>query len=369
MDKHDREFARLLDQSGARLIRKRRHAIYRLPSGGNIVCSATPSSWSASRKRVRDLRHIIRNQVNASAVPEKPEPHPSKSVSKHVRNIQQNWDARSEAEVRIPSLDRTPRGTDANRPFGQFSVKNISDLVDAAEMTDSWRHLDVFGRTRVLTRIASRVPQFAGVMVAAVRYAVTSEKELETLKGMPWFADGHRAISEAMQTAYSRVRLRSSDWQPALVIDDPESGRFLLEFDSNELLQVRDKIFAIELPAGSAYDYFVFTRNNTGNDQVARNHPWREDFIDDETERKLFYMVLLPTAATVFQVHLSASPKRSQAQVTTRQAIEDVLDTFQSISQYKRSSWKLRGPESTFSQVLVSIASIIIGSLNRFRGE
>jgi hypothetical protein len=359
MDRHEKEFARLLDKSGAVFLRKRRHVIYRLPSGSNVVCSATPSSWRASRQRVSDLKRILRDQTNASVVSEEPYLQPPTSASMRAQIHQSNVEARPQAEVHIPTLGRPAAERDAEQPVQQFFIESVSDLVDAAEMTESWRNLDVRGRTRVLTKIASRVSQFANVMVASVRYGVASEKELDILKDMPWFAPVRRTISEPVQAAYNRVSRRSSEWQPALVIDDPYNGKILLEVGSNELLESREKIFVAELPAGSNNDYFVITRNTTSTNQVTRNHPWGHDFRGDETERKLLYMVLLPTAAKTFQVHAESSSNGLKP-LTTREVVQDVLDTFQLICLQKHSPSTLKGVVCEFAQFLAAITPAIV---------
>jgi hypothetical protein len=143
------------------------------------------------------------------------------------------------------------------------------------------------------------------------------------------------------------------------VIDDPYNGKILLEVGSNELLESREKIFVAELPAGSNNDYFVITRNTTSTNQVTRNHPWGHDFRGDETERKLLYMVLLPTAAKTFQVHAESSSNGLKP-LTTREVVQDVLDTFQLICLQKHSPSTLKGVVCEFAQFLAAITPAIV---------
>jgi hypothetical protein len=273
MDRHEKEFARLLDKSGAALVRKSRHVIYRLPSGGNLVFPATPSTWSDSRKRVSTLKRIMRGQANASPVSEKPQPQPVELDSKRARIRQANREARPESDFRITTLDRPALGRDAQKPVRKYLIESVSDLVEAAERTESWRYLDVPGRTRALARIASSVPRFTHIKLAAVRYAVTSEKELDILKELHWFYPNRLSISEPMWAAYNRLAQRSSDWQPALVIDDPHDGTMILEVGSNELLEDQDRIFVLGLSAGPDFDYWMFTRQDIGSNRMVINHP------------------------------------------------------------------------------------------------
>ena len=334
MDKHEKEFANLLEKSGAVFLRKRRHVIYRLPSGGNLVCSATPSSWRAARQRVRDLKRILHAQASASVVSEGPQLQTPESEAKRLRMHQPIPDAESRAEVHIPALGRPAAERNTDRPIQKFFIENVPDLIDAAEATESWRRLDFSAQIRVLRKIGS---QFAHVEAATVRYAVTSDKELMFLQYYPWFTPEYREISPDVQATQSKVAQRSPGWRPALVIDDPIEGRLLLEIGSNELFGGAEKIFVTELGIWSGYDWRVFNRLNVSGEQIIKDHPWRESFFDDETEQRLFFMVFLPSAAAAFQIQPTANAGRDKSSMTTREAIRDILDTFQSIALQRRS--------------------------------
>ena len=53
------ELDQLLRDSGAVLVREKKHRVYRLPSGRNLVLSKTPSDRRTEANQIRDLRRLI----------------------------------------------------------------------------------------------------------------------------------------------------------------------------------------------------------------------------------------------------------------------------------------------------------------------
>lgn len=49
----------LLRESGAVLVRQKKHLVYQLPNGRRVTMSATPSDWRAERKQMRDIRRAL----------------------------------------------------------------------------------------------------------------------------------------------------------------------------------------------------------------------------------------------------------------------------------------------------------------------
>lgn len=55
----EEELARLLRESGAVLVRKNRHLVYRLPNGQMYTMAATPSDFRAADNQLRQLRKVL----------------------------------------------------------------------------------------------------------------------------------------------------------------------------------------------------------------------------------------------------------------------------------------------------------------------
>lgn len=58
-DKYTAKVDQLLRDYGAQLIRQKKHRVYRLSNGAQLVMSSTPSDVRVSRKRLTDLKRLI----------------------------------------------------------------------------------------------------------------------------------------------------------------------------------------------------------------------------------------------------------------------------------------------------------------------
>jgi hypothetical protein len=50
---------KMLKDSGAVLVRRKRHAIWRLPNGKNFVAPKTPSDHRVAQNNIRDLNKLL----------------------------------------------------------------------------------------------------------------------------------------------------------------------------------------------------------------------------------------------------------------------------------------------------------------------
>jgi hypothetical protein len=67
------EIDRLLAESGAVLVRHKKHLVYRLPNGRNFVAAKTPSDPArAAKNNLSDLRRALQAQATASDAKETP---------------------------------------------------------------------------------------------------------------------------------------------------------------------------------------------------------------------------------------------------------------------------------------------------------
>lgn len=73
----DRKVKTMLKDAGAKLKRNRKHQVYELPDGKNVVISSTPSDVNAMHSQVRDIKKATKTE----------EPKPQKPVgTKERRN-------------------------------------------------------------------------------------------------------------------------------------------------------------------------------------------------------------------------------------------------------------------------------------------
>ena len=68
-DEYTARVDQLLRDHGARLIRQKKHKVYKLSNGAQLVMSSTPSDVMVSRRRLADLRRAIARSANV-AVPQ-----------------------------------------------------------------------------------------------------------------------------------------------------------------------------------------------------------------------------------------------------------------------------------------------------------
>jgi hypothetical protein len=100
LEKYEKEIEQLLHTTGAKLLRRKRHEIYRLQSGGNFVQASTPSDWRRSRNSLGVLRRILKphpdQDGNNAIVPAQPDTEPQK-----LHRSLPNWEPRARAESRF----------------------------------------------------------------------------------------------------------------------------------------------------------------------------------------------------------------------------------------------------------------------------
>ena len=102
-DKYAARVEQLLRDNGAQLIRQKKHRIYKLSNGAQLVMSSTPSDVRVSRKRLTDLKHIL---VGRAQVETTQPSHNCETLSALPRSRgQEPWPPCKEADVVIPPLE------------------------------------------------------------------------------------------------------------------------------------------------------------------------------------------------------------------------------------------------------------------------
>ena len=127
MEKYEKDIKQLLHRAGAKLLRRKRHQIYRLQSGENFVQACTPSDWRRSRNALGVLKRILKphpdGDGNHAMVPAQPDPEPQK-----LRRRLPDWEPRAKGEVRIPSLGGNRRAQREKK----------SKFIPLSEMFTTW---------------------------------------------------------------------------------------------------------------------------------------------------------------------------------------------------------------------------------------
>ena len=241
MEKYQKEIEHLLHRTGAKLLRRKRHEIYRLESGGNFVQASTPSDWRRSRNSLGVLRRILKPHPdqggNDAAAPARPAAEPQEKLRRSLPN----WEPREKAEVRIPSLGGSrPSQEKTNR--GSFPVRSIYDLVDAAELCPLWWSLDVCGRIRVLLKLSSGFPK---TEVVSIRYCVATSEQLRFWENEAIFDDS--PVDDARSLMFRLHAESGGRWEPALLIEDPVEGLLLVETSAARRFSGRQEITVSEV--------------------------------------------------------------------------------------------------------------------------
>ena len=241
MEKYQKEIEQLLQRTGAKLLRRKRHEIYRLESGRNFVQACTPSDWRRSRNALGVLRRILRPHPdqggNDAGAPGRPGPEPQKKL----RGSLPNREPRPKAEVRIPTLGgNRPSQEKTNR--GSFPLRSVYDLVDAAELCPLWWSLDVCGRIRVLLKLSSG---FLKTEVVSIRYCGATSEQLWSWEDEAIFDDA--PIDDARSLMFRLHAESGGRWEPALLIEDADEGLLLVETSATRRFSGRQEITVSEV--------------------------------------------------------------------------------------------------------------------------
>ena len=268
MEKYEKEINQLLHRTGAKLLRRKRHQIYRLQSGGNFVQASTPSDWRRSRNSLGVLKRILTphpdQDENKATVPARPDPEPQK-----LRRSLPNWEPRAKGEVRIPSLGGDRRAQE-KRNRGSFPVRNVYDLVDAAELSPLWWSLDVCGRIRVLLKLASG---FANTEVISIRYCGATSEQLRSWEYEATFDDP--SVDDTRSLMFRLHSESGGIWEPALLIEDADEGLLLIETSATRKFSGRQEITVSEVnlltEESSIFTHKVFRSESLSSDKGAED--------------------------------------------------------------------------------------------------
>lgn len=178
MQNPEKQIDDLLQDAGAKLIRKSRHAVYRFPNGRNFITPATPSDRRWAHNSLSDLRRILAAQsskeeesslgpvlVPAATTLEKERVR----VPNRVQHEKSTMPVLTFASDKADTATKPPTSTVRSATFD-----SVETLLDIVYEVDSFWELDTCGRIRVLMKLISR---FARVEAIPYRYCVVSCEE------------------------------------------------------------------------------------------------------------------------------------------------------------------------------------------------
>ena len=310
MEKYEKEIEQLLHTTGAKLLRRKRHEIYRLQSGGNFVQASTPSDWRRSRNSLGVLRRILKphpdQDGNKAMVPAQPDPEPQK-----LRRSLPNWEPRARAEVKIPALGGDRRAQE-KRNRDSFPIRSVYDLVNAAELSPLWWSLDLCGRIRVLLKLSSG---FAKTEVVSIRYCGVTSEQLRSWGNEPIFDD-----PPIDDTGSLMFRLHSESggrWEPALLVEDADEGLLLIETSATRKYSGRQEITVSEVnlitEESSIFSHLVFRSESFLSDKS----------VDEPRDINIVFHLMTTLGMRNTGLHFDASESWTNPAVT-RAALKEV---------------------------------------------
>lgn len=224
----------LLQNAGARLIRKGRHHIYQFPNGRNFVTPATPSDYRGARNSLAELRRVLASHAQlAVAAP----------------GLDQLCEVKEKTRPRVRVPNSPPReetddpiitfGTPSSDSPQERSAKQIAlpftDLRDTlknvAEVPEFW-DLDTCGRLRVLMKF---IGQFAKVEALPYRHCSVSINELE----IPDEETRTNLMLDRMETVWGGRLV------PCLLVQEDGFGDILVEVEAMRTHGGLDNIIAL----------------------------------------------------------------------------------------------------------------------------
>ena len=178
---------------------------------------------------------------------------------------------RAKGEVRIPSLGGDRRAQEkGNR--ASFPVRNVYDLVDAAELSPLWWSLDVCGRIRVLLKLSSG---FAKAEVISIRYCGATSEELRSWQNERIFDEP--SVDETASLMFRLHAESGGRWEPALLIEDADEGLLLIETTATAKFTGRQETMVSEVDliteGSSIFSHQVFRSESFLSDNGADEPP------------------------------------------------------------------------------------------------
>jgi hypothetical protein len=178
VDKYQKRLQDLLDTTGAKLVRRKKHMIYEFANGRMVSVSTTPSDQSSYKKAYSDVRRIAAIPMSEDTVPNADAPERASTERKaRFRAPVRDQDFREDPGIIVvPFTGSTVQPSSVPEP--QIRFESVSELVSVADEVGSFWQLNSDGRTRVLMKLAQG---FGEVDVIGTRSYKTS------FRGFQWY--------------------------------------------------------------------------------------------------------------------------------------------------------------------------------------
>jgi hypothetical protein len=170
----------MLRASGASLVRRKRHQVWRLPNGRNFVHSSSASDHLGVRNAVADLRRLLTQGLASHG-----EANDSSSVATEPahrgRFHAPNRPERADGIVVFPTSRAEPKRAVQPRT-DPVALSCLDDLLDAVDGVEAFWKLDSYGRIRVLQKLAQ---PFAEVKTLYTLFFSATAEEIEFANADP----------------------------------------------------------------------------------------------------------------------------------------------------------------------------------------
>jgi hypothetical protein len=151
LDKYEKRRDELLAAAGAKLVRAKKHEKYRFADGRSIVFSSTPSDVNATKAMLADVKRMLLAPARGKVSPKQSIPGAKSKDECSGLKRPENWPARLNGEVIIPSIGAMGRKQASD--YLQFS--SLGQLLRAADEVHEFWALSECGRIRVLQKLST----------------------------------------------------------------------------------------------------------------------------------------------------------------------------------------------------------------------
>lgn len=303
-NKFDKQVRELLAEADATLVRSKKHAIYRFPSGDVVTMSQTPGDRRVGRKRVADVKQAIaRAQQTAAHPPVSDVTVPTISARpQRKRMVIPNQPAEGPAgNIEIPELEPVkpvlPGGA-SYTPFG-----SLWELQQHLAAMDEFWELPIGGRVRVLMKT---MPSTVCMEPVPTLFCRATDEELDLVFSRPGKRK-EKKHHEFMVQVMARMQYTCGHgYYPGLLVSDPEEGDLLVDVASLSVLSdVWEDIQILDVEGSHS---FMLTSTPLWNDE-------------GESGESVLFLALSPKAVKKHHVHFITDEGWSNP-AATRHVIE-----------------------------------------------
>jgi hypothetical protein len=252
MDKYEKRLLERLHESGAQLVRSRRHRKWRLSSGIVFVQPSTPSDWRNSRNQLSIFNRLLDSHAPATISFKRSVDLVDEAASPEVRFRTANNPTHERANVVVPKLSPSPQ----QEPKVVWQFKDINGVLTAVDNVQEYWELDCCGRVRVLMKLASRFARRIEILTAFAVVAPVEELNLDPPS--PYITDHSEEAKRKREQEH--IKRTHREWGgtasvgetwcndmiglPCLRLEDPRVGEVVIETSASGLLLATEETMA-----------------------------------------------------------------------------------------------------------------------------